>query len=317
MTDTVKIKHGMSVLGLFAILLSIVALGGTSYLYYIGLNKETQIDNKLNSVTQLISAQNDTYANNIVEIKTTVDSFESQVARLSNQKTDYTLLQLNELINMANQSLFVYNDIKSTLKLLNYAQKLLSNNNSPIYVEVKTAIANDIAQLGQIQYTDPVVLSSKINAVLNQITTLPLIDDSVQIAKEIQSTQDNNSDLTQSIWYKFWKNLKHDFASLVKVSSSDKNNVIQLSPEKDVLIRQNLKLDLLNVRMALLQHDNSAWQYNLNNVKNDLGLYFVNNALVGAIIENINGLLQTNISIAGINLDDTLKALNKLNQIEE
>ncbi len=316
MTETVKIKRGVNSFSLIAIVLSLMALGGFGYLYYVGIVKQQQIDDKMTSLTQLVNSQNDVTTNDIVEIKSNIELLESQITKLGNQKIDYSLLQINELINMANQSLLVYNDVRSTLKLLNYATKLLNNTNDPKYVEIKTTIANDIAQLGQIQYADPIVLSSKVNAILNQITTLPLIDNSVQATNENQ-VQMSHADLTQSLWLRFWANLKHDFASLVKVSSSDKNKVIQLSPDKNIIIRQNIKLDLLNARMALLQHDNLAWKYNLDDVKDNLNLYFVNNTLIGAIINNINGLLQTDISNSKINLDDTLKALNKLNQIEE
>lgn len=311
--DVVKRNPGGRWLALIAILFSLVAIAAAGYVYY-------QYDNLHNEFRQSVVTIRNVERNNqqlklqLSRSQLQLIVIESRFDMVVKANQNFALLQLNEIISMANQSLLVYGDIKSAVKLLSYAADILNNNASAQYIEIKNAVNNDVVALGQLQYTDAIMLTSKLNAIANQISTLPLVDENEVIHVE---TQQNVIDKTShNIWERFWNNFKKDIRSLVYISNNNNSNAIQLLPEKEIIIRQNLKLYLLNAKIALLQHDDQAWKYNLINIQSDLDDYFIQNSLLVSIQSNVADLLKADVTMNNININNTLKALNKLNGIQ-
>ncbi|MCE3268319.1 MAG: hypothetical protein K0R49_571 [Burkholderiales bacterium] len=104
---------------------------------------------------------------------------------------------------------------------------------------------------------------------------------------------------------------------LVQISNANNNDALNLLPQNSVIIHQNVKLDILNARMALLQNDEANWQYSLNQAKQGLTAYFINSITMNNVIKEIDQLLQLNIAYNEIGIETTLKALNKLNNLEK
>ncbi|MCE2706714.1 MAG: uroporphyrinogen-III C-methyltransferase [Proteobacteria bacterium] len=308
-----NIKYKNSGMGFLALLISISALSASGYLYYRDMEINKELTFKVSSLTAEAINQAKLSKETLLKLQLQTDSLQVQVSKLDKNSSNFNLLQLNELISMANQSLLVYNDVKSAIKILNYAMGVLNTDNNASYVEIKVNLSNDIEKLNQIQYLDMVFLASKLNIIQSQIVTLALMP-------ELDETQRGNAiklntlvDPDASNWQKFMHNFKRTFASLVTISSSDQSQTLQLLPEKEIIVRQNIKLDLLNARIALLDRDYPLWKFNLANIRNNLESYFVKNALTASIINNVNILLQTDISNKAANIDDTLKSLTKLN----
>lgn len=312
-------KQGGKIFGLFAIFVSLIALGSSAYLYYLGMQTKSAFKREIGILKSSTATDLELLGSNNAQLASHIKALESQIHGMNDKiNPNLSLLQINELISMANQSLIVYGDVKSSLKLLKYASDVLTNNNDAQYVGVKSALANDIAKLGQLQYADSIVLLSKINLLAKQITVLPLINDKNVVSVESKTVDNMNVALNQnSIWNKFWYNLKKDFKSLVLISSTRNSQAIELLPQKEIILRQNIKLYLLNARMALLQHDEESWKFNLNNINASLENYFAHTALLESIINNINELLKVDISTGDANIDSTLTALNKLNNLQK
>ncbi|MBY0379245.1 MAG: uroporphyrinogen-III C-methyltransferase [Burkholderiales bacterium] len=316
--NKVKVKKNCGWFFVFiALIFSIVAIGGTGYLYYIGYQIRNALNQNLNNLTVSIGVNHHKVTDTINRVTTQLDMLESQINNQNMNQKEYSLLQLNELISMANQSLVVYNDVKSALKLLNYAANIVNETTDAQYVSIKSAIVNDINDLGQLQYADAIVMTSKLNLMINQINTLPLLSekDSLTMGNDVVNPQDITN--SGSLWLRFWNSIKQDFKSLVTISSTNGNKAIQLLPEKEIIIRQNIKLYLLNLRIALLQHDDVAWKFNLNNINTDLALFFVKTHLLESVKNNVDDLIKVNISMNNANIDNTLKALNKLNSLQK
>ncbi|MFN8770558.1 MAG: uroporphyrinogen-III C-methyltransferase [Neisseriaceae bacterium] len=323
MTDNekkIKNKRSGITTCLFAIFLSLIVATIGGYLYYYELQFQKKIRTEIDGLHAIVN-------NNILpirvqneQIKSRIDGIESEISIIKSGSNQHLpLFHINELISMANQSLLVYGDVRSTLKLLQYANDILSNNNEAQYIEIKSAITNDIAKLGQLQYIDSVALSSKINTIIDQITSIPIIGDdksAIKVESTIYTSIDNGSNKA-SLWTKFIENIKSSLKSLVLVTSTNNRKAIELLPEKEIIVRQNIKLYLLNARIALLQHDQNSWKFNLTNVDENLKDYFIKTTLLSSIINNIDDLLKVDISMENANIDDTLKALNKLNDLQK
>lgn len=311
--------HGMVVF--LSFILSLGAIGGGVYLYYQVLQAKTQFDLKLNDMSNQYTNQLNTNSLVISELKRNVVVIQENMAKLTLMtdinKSKLVIYQLNELINMANQALLVYNDIKGAIQLLTYAQTILSNNTDAGFVALKLALAKNLEQLNQIAPIDTVVIIGKLDAIMTQAQNLPIhknIIESNNLYDSQQPQQLVNNNLI-NLWQKFWVNIKRDFAALIKITTPGKLNTIQhnkivLLPADEIFVRQNIKLYLFNARMSLLQQDQEGWRINLTSAATDFNNYFFIDQQLTNVVNSLNALADINIAHNSVNLNETLQALN-------
>ena len=115
-----------------------------------------------------------------------------------------------------------------------------------------------------------------------------------------------------------WQGLREEAGSLLRVSTISGPEAALLSPEEGVFLRENLKLQLLNARLAILGRQYSAAITDLAAVQASLGKYFVTKArrTEGAKTTLIQLQEQLRTSQQP-SLDDTLTALANATAIQE
>ena len=307
-----EIKYRGGKRATLALVLALAAFGGVGYLYYIGIKIHTDTVYQLQSQSQIFQNYITTNDAAIKDLNQSISELSNKVesANTDSSKVNPTNYQLNELISLANQSILIYHDIKTTIKLLNYVKNLIEGNNNAIYVELKVAVVSDLTKLERQTPIDYALTSVKLNDIINQIDKLtPLMH-----GEKIGDKSTNNISHT-SKWQEFLHNLQVKLQSLVQISRYTTNERLELLPEQEFLLRQGMKLDVLNARIALLQNDGKNWQYSLNNAKAKLNKYFVVDSKLQLVINQINELETLDINMVDINIDGTLKALNKLNNL--
>jgi len=75
-------------------------------------------------------------------------------------------------------------------------------------------------------------------------------------------------------WEKMLNDLWRNAQGLVRISRIDRPEASLLAPEQSYFVRENLKLRLLNVRLAVLARHFEAAQADMNQVTRDLNKYF-------------------------------------------
>ncbi len=80
------------------------------------------------------------------------------------------------------------------------------------------------------------------------------------------------------MWDRFGSALWQEIRSLVRVARIDQPDAVLLAPEQAVFLRENLKLRLLNARLALLSRQFDLAQTDLRAARSDLDRYFDDSA---------------------------------------
>ncbi len=94
--------------------------------------------------------------------------------------------------------------------------------------------------------------------------------------------------------------------SMVEVRKLDNNDAMLIAPEQAYFVRENLRLYLLDARLALLQHNGEIYQNDLNAVEATVKQYYdVQSAATQAWLKELNELKNLEIRMIG---DDVLKA---------
>jgi uncharacterized protein HemX len=254
-----------------------------------------------------LSRENIALQQQIKQLSYTQNALESAIENLNPNQSDLVLNQLNSLIGGANQSLFLYHDYAGAVKLLNYAKQLLATSNDPVFSSLKINLAKDLDNLQTQNTFDNTMLSSQLE---NLIQSLPAL----QVVAEIKpEKQFDNSD--NNLWHKFVYNVKESILGLVKVVKTNPGADKVLVPENELMIRQQLQLNLLNARQALITHNQDLWAGSLQSASTLLRSYFALDGVSQKDLSILNQLGQTTFSSQQTNLDLTMQALIKAEQL--
>jgi uroporphyrin-3 C-methyltransferase len=295
----------------FAVLLSFIALGSSGYIYYHDIKAHASTTYRISALDNTSATNNAQVQQDIVSINQQISALKSKVESFNTDKFSATTYQLNALISLVTQSLVAYHDVNGAIKLLTYTQGVINANNSPIYTDLKAAVTTDLDKLKQMPVIDRVVIATKLNNIVTSTDNLDLIVNNESSVPFTVSKAD------KPIWLRFLNEIRTRLFGLVQISNANNNDALNLLPQNSVIIHQNVKLDILNARMALLQNDEANWQYSLNQAKQGLTAYFINSITMNNVIKEIDQLLQLNIAYNEIGIETTLKALNKLNNLEK
>lgn len=319
MSDTTAtVKNGGSFKSGMALLCSLLSLTATGYLYYYNLELQQRLQVNLTQATTEYKEQLQAYNIRLQHIKESNQEMSASVNALADMitnKTAVAVYQINELVNLANQSLLVYANLNGAIKLLTYAQDILNYENGAAFTQLKLSLSSDLQKLNQVPVLNTIWLVSELNSILFEIDKLSLIKPAKlpitsSYAKEKQTTTNDSN-----IWHRFLENIKSSLMGLFSVSKSGGGSSILLLPENNSFIRQQIKLDLLNAKIALLEHNNDAWQLSLQESIKTLQLYFKIIDGSQAIIARLEQMQRTQIDFTKVNIDDTLKALSKTNEL--
>ncbi len=308
---------------IFILLLMLIFMGYRLFLQNSQLNEKLIHNNDfINSISLKVYNNKSYLDNELINYNHQIESLNNKLNSLNN--ININLLQLNELINMANQSLIIYHDSQSAIKLLKYAYSIIANNTDNKYTILKYNLLKDISLLNNQEQTNFLLISAKLNAIFDIINDLSLVSDTFQSpsnnSKPIDInyiTNNHNSwwqktiDYSQYLFLKIYHCAAYQIKQLFTVSYIENKNVALMMPKDEILIKQNLKINLLNMRLALLEHNVYLWQVSITNFKNGLNKYFTPNQSITNINTDLDLFLTTKINIE-YNLNDTIAAMDKI-----
>ncbi|MBN3859303.1 hypothetical protein GKC56_01945 [Neisseriaceae bacterium PsAf] len=332
-----KQKTGRGV-AFFALFLSIISLLGVvglatnGYTYIqnkLGLAPQQAAEQKL-SVTdeEKLSAEN-INGQNQQQLQAVQDSYEQLTQFVQNQQqailnldnsynelfksryqwllneTEYGLgIVILQLINTGN--------VEAAVRSLNYIQERLQSFDYAELLPLKKSIAQDIDNLKSAQVIDMSDTLVKLDVLTSKVDSLPLVIESV--LKKTTSTEEIKRSVNEPSYVKIWDDFIATIKSGVQVKHLNSSDPMLISPEQTFFIKENLKLELLNVRLALLQRQQDSYTQYLDAIRNTIKEYFdLESVEVQNFITSIDELASLNIVAPNIDLmKDSLSIVKSL-----
>lgn len=222
---------------------------------------------------------------------------------LSKTRDDWALSEIEEVLSTANQQLELAGNVQGALIALQNADRNLSRSDRPQFIAIRHAIARDQDRLKALPIVDVPGISVRLDSIIGQIDGMPLLSDEKPAASATRpgkrrahstpktaaaaqagsngkgQTADtgpvngwlaNAQDIWQNLGAEMWTELKQ----LVRIRSVDTPDALLLSPTQSYYIRENLKLRLLNARLALLSRNESAFRNDLRAAQDTIARYF-------------------------------------------
>ena len=200
---------------------------------------------------------------------------ESVLQSLSRAKDDNLLVDVDSVVQMGLQQTQLTGSVQPLLAALVSSEKRLEHARQPRLVALQLAMVQDIEQLRKTSVSDVAMLATRIDSVLRQIDTLPLQSDMVPLpatAGKVSVAQRVPADAPW--WQRWWGSVSDTVLGLVRVRSIASRDAALLPPDQGFLVRESLKLRLLNARMALMSRQSDLARSDVEQVLQQLKAQF-------------------------------------------
>ncbi|PIT08444.1 hypothetical protein BGI30_09250 [Snodgrassella alvi] len=294
-STSVKQHHSSSGKGiaLGALVLSLLALGASGFLFVEGQNQlktqQLQFDQKIDNAgigASKTAATVETSLSRIDELSRQLQELQSQqktqgenVDRLTRayqelvkSRTDWLVDEIEATLNLASQQLLISGNVPVAVNVLENLDSRLSRFDQPQLLPIKKAISADLENLKSRPYLDVASASLRLNRLESAVAGLPLVIDS-QLqpgAAPVSAPVNPNA----SWWQRTWQNTMNSLSSMVEVRHIDHNDSMLMSPEQIYFVRENLRLRLLDARIALIQRRGEVYTADLNGAEATVKRYF-------------------------------------------
>lgn len=295
-------------------------------------NAETKtIVKSLQDSTREMQAKLSILENKQVEAQGQQLALEQLYQELAKNRDDWALAEIEQVLSTASQQLQLAGNVQGAIIALQNADTRLSHSDKPQFIVIRRAIARDLDRLKALPSVDLTGIALRLDSVIGQIDYMPLLSDErpAQAATqpkpshrtthaEMPAKSRNTESSTGSEWlanledkWNSWANeMWTEVKQVIRVRNVESPDALLLSPTQAFYARENLKLRLLNARLALLTRNEFAFRNDLNAAQDVIGRYFDTRAKQTQTVQALLRQVQaSNLSIEMPSLADSLNAV--------
>jgi uroporphyrin-3 C-methyltransferase/uroporphyrinogen III methyltransferase/synthase len=253
---------------------------------------------------------------------------------LSKNRDDWALAEIEQVLSTASQQLQLAGNVQGALIALQNADNRLARSDKPQFLTIRRALAKDMDKLRSLPSIDLTGIAFRLDGIIGQIDAMPLLADEKPVApapspkaarraqKTSEATAANSAAASKgnaaSNWMAsvgaYWTSLTNEMWSevrqLVQVRNVETSDALLLSPSQAYYARENLKLRLLNARLALLSRNESAFRSDLTAAQEGIARYFDTRARqTQAVQAQLRQVQASNLTIEMPNLAESLNAV--------
>jgi len=176
---------------------------------------------------------------------------EELVQSMSRSRDENMLVDIESGLRLAQQQAQLTGSVEPLVAALRGADQRLERAGQPRLSRVRAAVARDLERIKVSGVTDVPALLGKLDEVARQVDELPLAN-AVTPTGTAGSPVKASSAAPLSWWERALTEVREEARSLLRVSRVDQPEAVLLAPDQSFFLRENLKLKLLNARLALL-----------------------------------------------------------------
>ena len=240
---------------------------------------------------------------------------------LSRNRDDWALTEIEQTLGIASQQLQLAGNVRGALVALQNADARLGRADKAQFIGVRRALQKDIERLKNLPFIDTSGLAIRLDAVISSADTLPLLFDERTPASAPRAAQpapkdgkDSKDSKDKKAEPSTWTRLRDDaweqFRQLIRIRDIGDADPVLLNPSQAFFVRENLKLKLLNARIALLQRNEALFKSDVDTAIIWLNRYVdVRSKNGGAALATLRSLSSSAVSIELPTLADSINAV--------
>jgi len=263
----------------------------------------------------------------VSEVAIQRSQLEELIQSLSRSRDENVLVDIDAGLRVAVQQTAITGSAEPLVAALKQAEERLARYNQPRLEGVRRAIARDLDRVKAVGAVDLPSLSIKLDEAVRLVDELPLLSVAeprkaasapVATPKGSPRSGGTTSEPAPSAWAKAWNEtwagvsdrVWTEAKSLVRVTRIDHPEAMLLAPDQAFFVRENLKLRLLNARLALLSRQYDTAQSDLQVAHVVLEKYFDRSSRRIVLASDLIRQVSSQARLVNVpRPDDTLAAL--------
>jgi uncharacterized protein HemX len=243
----------------------------------------------------------------------TLEGSVASLAGVSEGARDAWILAESEYyMQIANAQLQLANNPHLASLALRMADERIVQLANPALTNVRRAISDELASLDVMEKPDLEGATLTLASLARVVESLPLVStaDAEDQAAESDSEQSGPS--------RAWSSVKNAMSGLVKVTPPERAKLVQLSPDAEFFLRNNIALQLQSARLALLRGEQAIFEQTLDDTSALLNEYFdTNSASVTGALETITEIRGHIFTTATPDISESLPLLRQFRTLNE
>ena len=242
-------------------------------------------------LTQTLQARLTLAEERVSEVGLQRSQLDELMLSLSRSRDDTLVYDLSSNLRLAHQQAQLTGSLSPLVAALQSASERIARAAQPRLNPVQRAIASDLERLQLAPLNDVTAAVMRIDGLSRQVDSWPMVNApraeassqamALASAEQAQPASDWLSTM-ERFWGDGWRWLVQgaaaQFESLVRISRIDAPEAALLSPDQAYFLRENLKLRLLNARLALMARHGDVVKADLQAVQTLLERYYQSDA---------------------------------------
>jgi uroporphyrin-3 C-methyltransferase len=261
----------------------------------------------------------------VAEVAVQRSQLEELMQSLSRSRDENVVVDIEAAIRVAQRQALITGSAEPLVAALKQADERLARYNQPRLDGVRRAIARDLDRVKAVAVADVASLTIKLDEAVRVVDELPLLATAEAAAKAGAAAPKGAASKPAAppareapawpvgwpeSWSAFGERVWSEARSLIRVARIEHPEAMLVAPEQALFLRENLKLRLLNARLALLSRQFDTAQSDLQVAQATLERWFDRNARKVALVTEL--VKQVAAQARNVSLprpDETLVAL--------
>ncbi len=222
---------------------------------------------------------------------------------LLRNRDDWQRAEIQRSLEVTAEQLQLTGNVAGALAALQTVDARLATLDKPQFNAARRAVSRDMAKLKAMPSFDLAGAALRLDDAINAVDTLPLISSAQPLEAEqaaqaphaavkptknakahaaaasapVASMPSNDAGWSAGVrawWGRLWSDVRGELGQIVQVRRVDQTEALLLSSDQAWFLRENLKLRLMNARLALLSRNDAVFRADLGRADTLLARYF-------------------------------------------
>ena len=233
-------------------------------------------------------------------------ALEEMYRELSRNADDRVLSEVEQMLVVASQQLQLAGTVRGALAALQAADQRLARAEKLAATPLRRAITQDMDRLKAVPLVDTAGLAVKIDQVIAQADTLPLLISETLPAARVSRIKASDEQGIARAARDLWEEMK----GLVRIRDLETQDAALIAPAQAYFLRENVKLRLLAARMSLLARDEAAFREDVRASQAWITRYFDAKARpTQAVLATLKQVGESQVTISAPDINASLAAV--------
>ena len=245
-----------------------------------------------------------------------ISTLESSVASLAGvsegARDAWVLAESEYYMQIANAQLQLANNPHLASLALKLADERIVQLANPALTDVRRAISDELAALEIMERPDIEGATLTLASLARVVESLPL----ASAREDDEPAAEIDPELSGA--RRAWTSVKNAMSGLVKVTPPERAKLVQLSPDAEFFLRNNIALQLQSARLALLRGEQAIFEQTLDDTSALLNDYFdTSSTAVQGALETIAEIRQYVFTTDVPDISESLRLLRQFRTLNE